>query len=87
MFAGFILILIFSGIEFGTTDFISSNVPEDHLKVTGGMSLTFIIIWFLIALWTFADPGFHQRCYAAKTGNIAMKGILISIFTNFLFIE
>ena len=85
MFTGFILILIFSGIEFGTTEFISSNVPEDHLKVTGGMSPTFIIIWFLIALWTFADPGFHQRCYAAKTGNIAMKGILISIFFWALF--
>jgi SSS family solute:Na+ symporter len=85
MFAGFILILIFSGIEFGTTDFISASVPENHLKITGGMSPTFIIIWFLIALWTFADPGFHQRCYAAKTGNIAMKGILISIFFWALF--
>ncbi|MBT8378836.1 MAG: sodium:solute symporter family protein [Ignavibacteria bacterium] len=85
MFAGFILILIFSGIQFGTTDFISSSVPENHLKVTGGMSPTFIIIWFLIALWTFADPGFHQRCYAAKTGNIAMKGILISILFWALF--
>ena len=38
-----------------------------------------MIVWFLIALWTFADPGFHQRCYAAKTGDIAKKGILISI--------
>ena len=49
------------------------------------MSLTFIIVWFLIALWTFADPGFHQRCYAAKSGNVAMKGILISIFFWALF--
>jgi SSS family solute:Na+ symporter len=85
MFAGFILILIFSGIEFGTTDFLALSVPENHLKVTGGMSTTFIIVWFLIALWTFADPGFHQRCYAAKTGNIAMKGILISILFWALF--
>ena len=66
MFAGFILIFIFAGVEFGTTDFISSSVPENHLEVTGGMSPTFIIVWFFIALWTFADPGFHQRCYAAK---------------------
>jgi SSS family solute:Na+ symporter len=49
------------------------------------MSPTFIIVWFLIALWTFADPGFHQRCYAAKTGNIASKGILISIVFWILF--
>ena len=80
MFAGFILILIFSGMKFGSIDFISSTVPESHLKLTGGMSPTFLIVWFLIALWTFANPGFHQRCYAAKSGNIAKWGIIISIF-------
>jgi solute:Na+ symporter, SSS family len=85
MFSGFILIVIFSGIKFGTVDFISSSVPENHLNLTGGMSPAFIIIWFLIALWTFADPGFHQRCYAAKSGSIAMKGIIISIFFWALF--
>jgi SSS family solute:Na+ symporter len=85
MFAGFILIVIFSGIKFGTFDFLSSSLPQNHLKITGGMSPTFLIVWFLIALWTFADPGFHQRCYAAKTGSIAMKGILISIIFWALF--
>ncbi|MGB5529038.1 MAG: sodium:solute symporter family protein [Ignavibacteriaceae bacterium] len=85
MFAGFILILIFAGVEFGAIDFISASVPENHLKVTGGMSPTFLIVWFLIALWTFADPGFHQRCYAAKSGNIAKWGILISILFWALF--
>ena len=85
MFAGFILIVIFSGLKFGTTDFLLSTVPEDHLKVTGGMSPTFLIVWFLIALWTFADPGFHQRCYAAKSGSIAKWGIIISIFFWALF--
>lgn len=85
MFAGFILIVIFSGVKFGTIDFLSSSVPETHLKITGGMSPTFLIVWFLIALWTFADPGFHQRCYAAKSGNIAKWGIIISIFFWALF--
>ncbi len=85
MFAGFILIVIFSGVKFGTVDFLSLTVPENHLKVTGGMSSTFLIVWFLIALWTFADPGFHQRCYAAKSGNIAKWGIIISIFFWVLF--
>jgi SSS family solute:Na+ symporter len=80
MFIGFILILIFSGVEFGTINFIASSVPANHIQILGGMSPTFIIVWFLIALWTFADPGFHQRCYAAKSGSIAMKGILVSIF-------
>ena len=85
MFIGFILILVFSGVEFGTVNFITSSVPANHIKVFGGMSPTFIIVWFMIALWTFADPGFHQRCYAAKSGSIAMKGILISILFWALF--
>jgi len=85
MFAGFILIVIFSGMKFGTIDFLSSSVPDTHLELTGGMSPTFIIVWFLIALWTFADPGFHQRCYAAKSGSIAKWGIIISIFFWALF--
>jgi len=85
MFAGFILIVIFSADSFGTVEFISSTLPENHIKLTGGMSPTFIIVWFLIALWTFADPGFHQRCYAAKSGNVAVKGIIISIFFWALF--
>jgi SSS family solute:Na+ symporter len=85
MFIGFILVVIFSGMKFGTIDFISSSVPESHLQVTGGMSPAFIIVWFLIALWTFADPGFHQRSYAAKSGNIAKWGIIISIFFFALF--
>ena len=85
MFAGFMLIVIFSGLKFGTIDFISSSVPKSHLQITGGMSPTFLIVWFLIALWTFADPGFHQRCYAAKSGSIAKWGIIISIFFWALF--
>lgn len=85
MFAGFILIVIFSGVKFGTVDFLSSTVPENHLSVTGGMSPTFLIVWFLIALWTFADPGFHQRSYAAKSGSVAKWGIIISIFFWALF--
>jgi len=85
MFAGFILIVIFSVDSFGTMEFISSAVPANHIELTGGMSPTFIIVWFLIALWTFADPGFHQRCYAAKSGSVAVKGIIISIFFWALF--
>jgi len=85
MFGGFIAVVIFSGIKLGTFEFISASVPETHLKITGGMSPTFLIVWFLIALWTFADPGFHQRCYAAKSGTVAKWGIIISIFFFALF--
>jgi len=79
MFGGFILILFFAYSDYGGVTYLSSNLPANQLKITGGASPTFIIVWFLIALWTFADPGFHQRCYAAKSGTVAVKGILISI--------
>lgn len=85
MFGGFILILFFSYSDYGGVTYLSSNLPVNHLKITGGASPTFIIVWFLIALWTFADPGFHQRCYAAKSGDVAVKGILISIIFWALF--
>ncbi len=80
MFAGFIVILVVSIFSFGGFEFLQTNLPSSHLSITGEASPAFIVVWFLIALWTFADPGFHQRCYAAKSGDIAKKGILISIF-------
>ncbi|HEX9741047.1 MAG TPA: sodium:solute symporter family protein, partial [Ignavibacteriaceae bacterium] len=85
MFAGFILIFIFCYNYAGGLDYLSKSLPPEHLKLDGGTSITFIIVWFLIAMWTFADPGFHQRCYAAKNGNVAVKGIIISIFFWFIF--
>ncbi len=85
MFGGFILVFAVCLINYGGLDFISENVPETHLAITGGSSPGFIIIWFLIAMWTFADPGFHQRSYAAKSGSVAVKGILISIIFWFIF--
>lgn len=85
MFGGFILILIFAYSDYGGITYLSSKLPTHHLELTGGASPTFIIVWFLIALWTFADPGFHQRCYAAKSGDTAVKGILISIIFWALF--
>ncbi|NWF88006.1 MAG: sodium:solute symporter family protein [Ignavibacteriaceae bacterium] len=85
MFIGFIIIVVFCFSSLGNFEFIKNNLPSAHLNPTGGVSVEFLIVWFLIALWTFADPGFHQRCYAAKNGNVAVKGIIISIVFMFLF--
>jgi SSS family solute:Na+ symporter len=79
MFIGFAIIVVVCFISFGGTGYLQNHLPTNHLKITGDASPTFLIVWFLIALWTFADPGFHQRSYAAKSGNVAQKGILISI--------
>jgi SSS family solute:Na+ symporter len=69
----------------GSIEFLIKNLPSTHLKITGDASPTFIIVWFLIALWTFADPGFHQRAYAAKNSKVATWGIIISVFLWILF--
>lgn len=79
MFAGFIVIVLTAYNVYGGADYLLNNLPSTHFHVTGGASPFFLIVWFLIALWTFADPGFHQRCYAAKTGKIAKKGLIISV--------
>ncbi len=79
MFIGFIIAVIISVNSFGGYEFLEKNLPDSHLQFDGNVSIVYLIVWFLIALWTFADPGFHQRCYAAKNGNVAKWGIIISI--------
>jgi SSS family solute:Na+ symporter len=79
MFAGFAIIVPFAYAKFGGLDFLRQNLPPLHLTWHGGNSLQFIFVWFFIALWTLVDPAFHQRCYAAKDGRTAQKGILVSI--------
>jgi solute:Na+ symporter, SSS family len=85
MFTGFIIIVIISYLSFGGYSYLQMHLPVNHLKVTGGASPVYLVVWFLIALWTFADPGFHQRAYSAKSGSVAVKGILISIVFFALF--
>ncbi|MGE5680819.1 MAG: sodium:solute symporter family protein [Bacillota bacterium] len=79
MFLGFIITLIVAFMKLGSIDYLKSKLPAGHLTLTGGASYTYIAVWFLIALWTFTDPGFHQRCYAARDGRVAKYGILISV--------
>ena len=52
MFIGFGIILPFAYSKFGGIDFITHNVPALHLTWNGGNSIQFVIVWFLIALWT-----------------------------------
>lgn len=79
MFAGIAVILPFAYVKFGGWEFIAGNVPPAHLTWNGGNSTQFVLVWFFIALWTLVDPSFHQRCYAARSGEVARRGILISV--------
>ncbi|MCB9205804.1 MAG: sodium:solute symporter family protein [Ignavibacteriales bacterium] len=85
MFLGFIIIVTVSFNNYGGIDFLGQNLPENHLNISGGTSSIFILVWFLIALWTFTDPGFHQRCYSAKSEKVAKWGIIISVFFWLIF--
>ena len=79
MFIGFGVILPFAALKFGGPGFIAAHVPPLHLTWNGGNSIQFVLVWFFIALWTLVDPSFHQRCYAARTGEVAKRGILIAV--------
>jgi SSS family solute:Na+ symporter len=79
MFFGFAVLLIFLVAKYGGTDFITANVPAAHLTWNGGRSVWAVAIWYFIALTTLTEPAFFQRCYAAKSPQIAKRGIILSI--------
>ena len=85
MMVGVALVVPFAIAKYGGFEFLSANLPETHLQITGGIPTQMILVWGFIAFWTFVDPGFYQRCYAAKDSKIPKKGIMISIGLWILF--
>ena len=85
MFGGFILLIIFAWIKIGSPLEVIKQLPNEHLSPTGGNTIQYIFVWFFLALWTLIDPGFYQRCAAAKSPKTAQKGILISVIFWFIF--
>ncbi len=85
MFIGFFAILAVLVPHYGGLPFLIEKLPPSHFSVTGGNSTLYILVWWLIALWTFADPGFYQRTQSAASNSVAKKGILISVIFFFIF--
>ncbi len=79
MYGGFVMVLIFAWQHTGSPAQIAELLPVGHTDITGGYHVSYILVWFFIAMWTFVDPGFHQRSAAAKTPETARKGILVSV--------
>jgi len=79
MFTGFGLIVGILITRYGGWSFLQAHLPATHLQPVGEMGLAYLMVWFFIALWTFVDAGFYQRCYAAQSWQTARKGILISV--------
>jgi len=85
MFSGFIILFYYLSSSELSLNTLPEKLDSVHKDLSGGMSWQEIAVWFLIASWTFIDPGFHQRCAAAKTPQTARRGILISIGFWFVF--
>lgn len=79
MFLGFGIILPFCFFKLGGFDYLAANLPDTHKSITGGNSIGYIFVWFFIGMWALVDPGFHQRCYAAKDESTARKGVFVSL--------
>ena len=74
-----LLVIIFSVHSFGGMAFLKEHLPPSHFTLTGGNSWLSTLVWGFIAMATLIDPGFYQRCFAAKSPQVVKKGILISI--------
>lgn len=85
MFLGFGILLSFSIKSFGSFSYLTQNLSEDYLIPFKNISFEYFLVWFFIGLWTFVDPGFHQRSFAAKTEKVAFYGLLISVLFWFIF--
>jgi SSS family solute:Na+ symporter len=85
MFGGFILLAFFSINTFGGFEFLKANLPATHLTFAGELPIQTIIVWGFLACWTLVDPNFYARCFAAKDGNTAKKGVLWSLLFWFIF--
>jgi SSS family solute:Na+ symporter len=85
IFAGFAVFAAALWSAYGNPVDNFIRLPETHRSWNGGNSFQYILVWFFLASWTFIDPGFHQRCYAAASGKIARNGILVSVLFWFLF--
>ncbi|MBM3330007.1 MAG: sodium:solute symporter family protein [Calditrichaeota bacterium] len=71
--------------NYGGWEFLKANVPADHFRWHGGNSTGYIISWYFIALAALIEPSFYQRAFAARTPEVARRGIILSIPLWFLF--
>jgi SSS family solute:Na+ symporter len=87
MFGGFIAASLLCLHKYGGLHYLAApgRLPVGHLNLLGGGDIWVAAAWFFIAMNTLIDPGFHQRCYAAKSPKVAFFGILIAVLCWMLF--
>lgn len=85
MFGGFAVILPYLFAHHGGLPFLRAHLPKAHWQWNGGNSAQAVFVWYAIAMITLVEPAFYQRCYAAKSPQVARNGILVSILFWMLF--
>jgi solute:Na+ symporter, SSS family len=79
MFAAFLVLVPACVLQHGGWTWLRANLPAQHLSADGGLGWQAILVWYAIAAATLTEPGFYQRCYAARDERTARTGILVSI--------
>ncbi len=85
MYLGFAVMFIALVSQYGGVDFLRAKLPATHFTWHGGNAMSFVAVWYVIALATLVEPSFYQSCYAAKDEKTARRGILVSIAFWFVF--
>ncbi|MEN3026946.1 MAG: sodium:solute symporter family protein [Chlorobiota bacterium] len=79
MYGGFAALAYFSWRQFGTPEQMWSLLPPTHRSIPGLLGWGTVAVWWVIALQTFVDPNFYQRCAAARSVKTAQWGIALSV--------
>lgn len=86
MFSAVIIMLVFCVSKFGGLDFLHESLPTHYFAWHGETTFSSAIIWlFLACTSTFIHPVFYQRCLAAKSDSVAIKGIFFAMTFFFVF--
>ena len=79
MFLGLAVLVGVLVARHGLFPFLAERVPASHWTWHGGNAPQTIVVWYFIALSTLVEPTFYQRCFAAKSPEVARRGLLLSI--------
>ena len=78
MYAAVVSVVYFSVKTYGGLSFLQQRLPASHFSLTADVPLLTTFVWGFIALSTLVDPNFYQRIFAARSEQVARRGILIA---------
>jgi SSS family solute:Na+ symporter len=79
MFLAFFIVVPAALSRIGGFSALWGALPAPQRSWNGGLPAQAVLVWYVIALQTLVEPTFYQRCYAARTPEVAKRGVLISI--------